>query len=486
MGTIEKRGPFSFRIGVQVRLPDGSWEWIRDTIHVSPDLSARAARKQAEMALARLEADVYEGKRKPDAKATTLRAFSAIWIENHVRPNCSPVTLKNYQHFLASRILPALGDVPLRKLTPLMITEWLTQLRSDARRTTLLPDDQLVRPRRADETANLISDEKRARPLSGRTVQHYYDTLSTMLDYAVQWDFLAKNPMEKVTRPRAKKARVHYLTEEQAVQLLRCLHDEPNMCYRSAILLALLCGLRLGEVCELKLSDVDWENGTIDISRALKYTPEMGNFVDDPKTDASSRLIALPPGMMTVLHETRAYQAEARAMAPSVWRGEGWIIHRWDGGQVNHDTPSKWFRKFADAHGFEGVRFHDLRHPYVKHTTKIFSLRLMDFQAQAYPDARRKTRGACQLHRGGQSRSPVRPLCNRKRFSCLPPQAKMSWILYAISMRLSGYTSTRSISSSASSVVSVSASKIALDASLRLSCRACSSCFCFACANTAA
>lgn len=136
--------------------------------------------------------------------------------------------------------------------------------------------------------------------------------------------------------------------------------------------------------------------------------------------------------------------------------------------------------------GFDGFHFHRLRHPYVKHTTKIFSLRLMDFQAQAYPDARRKTRGVCQLHRGGQSRSPVRPLCNRKRFSCLPPQSKISWILYATSIRLSGYTSTLSISSSASSVVSVSASKITLDASLRLSCRACSSCFCFACANTAA
>ena len=132
------------------------------------------------------------------------------------------------------------------------------------------------------------------------------------------------------------------------------------------------------------------------------------------------------------------------------------------------------------------ITFHGLRHPYVKHTTKIFSLRLMDFQAQAYPDVRRKTRGAYQLHQGEQSQSPVRPLCNRKRFSCLPPQSKMSWILYAISIRLSGYTSTRSISSSASSVVSVSASKIALDASMRLSCRACSSCFCFACAITAA
>ena len=134
----------------------------------------------------------------------------------------------------------------------------------------------------------------------------------------------------------------------------------------------------------------------------------------------------------------------------------------------------------------DGRQFHGPCHPYVKHTTKIFSLRLMDFQAQAYPDARRKTRGACQLRRGGQSQSPVHPLCNRKRFSYLPPQSKISRILYAISMRLSGYTSTRSISSSASSVVSASASKIALDASFRLSCRACSSCFCFACANTAA
>ena len=29
---------------------------------------------------------------------------------------------------------------------------------------------------------------------------------------------------------------------------------------------------------------------------------------------------------------------------------------------MHHDTPSKWFRRFADAHGFQGVRFHDLRH----------------------------------------------------------------------------------------------------------------------------
>ena len=88
-----------------------------------------------------------------------------------------------------------------------------------------------------------------------------------------------------------------------------------------------------------------------------------------------------------------------------------------DGSPRNRNKVSSNFGQMLRHLELPHIRFHDLRHPYVKHTTKIFSLRLMDFQAQAYPDARRKTRGACQLHRGGQSQSPVRPLCNRKQFS---------------------------------------------------------------------
>ena len=199
--------------------------------------------------------------------------------------------------------------------------------------------------------------------------------------------------------------------------------------------------------------------------------------VTEPKTKNSVRKVALSQQAVDLLVQEHEQHPDNPILFPSPRTGGYW----------SPDAVSRINRKLLkNADIEEHVRFHDLRHPYVKHTTKIFSLRLMDFQAQAYPDARRKTRGACQLHRGGQSKSLVRLLCNRKQFSCLPPQSKISRILYAISIRLSGYTSTRSISSSASSVVSVSASKSALDASLRLSCRACSSCFCFACANTAA
>lgn len=363
MGTIEKRGRNSWRIGLQVQTETG-WEWVRDTIRTPEGLSEAKQRKLAEKALARLTADVDAGRVKPAKRGQqyTVRTFAELWMHQHVMPTLKPTTRKNYRQFLDSRILPMLGDVPLKKLTPLLLTKWLNDVRDSPRLSTRLPDEQLKTARRPSDVVKLASAEKKASQLSARTVQHYYDTMDAMLDKAVQWEILTRNPMEKVDRPKAKKAKVKFLTEERAVELLRCLNDEPNMCYRAALLLALLCGLRLSEVGALRLDDVDWKNGTIDISRALVYTPQTGNVEGTPKSEASERLIALPPGMMAVLHETRAYQEETAAWAGDLWVGQGWIVHGWNGAQLHHDTPSKWFRRFADAHGFEGVRFHDLRH----------------------------------------------------------------------------------------------------------------------------
>lgn len=361
MGTIEKRGKSSWRIGTQVQT-DAGWEWVRETVRFPADMSEAKQRKEAEKALARLIVAADDGRAKPSQAAHTVRSFAELWMTQHVKPDLSANTFKNYRHFLDARILPALGDVPLKKLTPLMITKWLNDVRNSPRRSTALPEEMLKTPRRPSEQKRMEAAKPKDAPLSARTVQHYHDTLCAMLDKAVQWDVLARNPMDKVDRPVAKKTKAHYLTEERAVELLRCLRDEENMCYRAALLLALLCGLRLGEVGALRLSDVDWDNGTIDISHALKYTPDAGNFEGAPKSEAGERLISLPVGMMAVLHETREYQNDVASWASDVWVGEGWIVHGWNGAQLHHDTPSKWFRKFADAHGFEGVRFHDLRH----------------------------------------------------------------------------------------------------------------------------
>lgn len=315
--------------------------------------------------------------------------------------------------------------------------------------------------------------------LAPKTVHDILVVLHGILKFASS-KFAGSFPAVEINYPKIGKKEMRVLSREEQARLVAYLHEDLDSC-RFGILLALCTGIRIGELCALQWESVSTNDKAIRIAKTLQRLHDTSVsqgartriVIGPPKSDTSVRTIPMTEYATGLCRRMKPQSSAAYVLTGT----EAFMEPR---------TLQYRLEKYTQACGLEGVHFHTLRHPYVKHTTKIFSLRLMDFQAQAYPDARRKTRGACQLLRVGQSRSPVRPLCNRKRFSCLPPQSKMSWILYAISMRLSGYTSTRSISSSASSVVSVSASKIALDASMRLSCRACSSCFCFACANTAA
>ena len=280
---------------------------------------------------------------------------------------------------------------------------------------------------------------------------------------------------------------MHTLSDVELRRFLAIAKDDPfYLMYH----VDFFTGLRESELIGLTWDCIDFAKGTIRVYRQfvrITSGPDKGKMMFTSLKNHKERTIHPAPSVMDALRQAKEKQNRQRLLAGSSWDNVYDMVFTRDNGMfIRFKTLYVHFKALVSRLNRPEVRFHDIRHPYVKHTTKIFSLRLMNFQAQAYPDAQRKTRGACQLHQGEQSRSSVRPRCNRKQFPWLSPQSKMFWILYAISMRLSGYTSTRSISSSASSVVSVSASKIALDASLRLSCRACSSCFCFACANTAA
>jgi len=379
---------------------------------------------------------------------------------------------------------------------------WLEIIRSSVEKTTFSSYTQMVKGKIAPYFRNtgLTLDGIQAKHIqsfylhelktvSPGTVIHYHANIHKALKYAVKMDLIPFNPADKVERPKKQRYIADYYRQEELERLLEASKDHP---YSLLIQMTAFYGLRRSEALGLKWDAIDFERDTITIKHIVTNAKIDGKSeivcADRAKTKSSLRSLPLVSNIREKLLALREQQKENRRVCGNCYskKYDGYVFVDAMGNIFNPRSVTANFSKLLEQNGLRHIRFHDLRHPYVKHTTKIFSLRLIDFQAQAYPDARRKTRGACQLLRVGQSRSPVRPLCNRKRFSCLPPQSKMSWILYAISMRLSGYTSTRSISSSASSVVSVSASKIALDASMRLSCRACSSCFCFACANTAA
>ena len=379
---------------------------------------------------------------------------------------------------------------------------WLEVVRNSIEKTTFSSYTQMVKGKIAPyfRKTGVKLGELQARHIqsfylyelktvSASTVIHEHANIHKALKYAVKMDLIPYNPADKVERPKKQKYIADYYRLEELEQLFEATKDHP---YSLLIQITAFYGLRRSEALGLRWDAIDFERNTITIRHIVTNAKIDGKYEivreDRAKTKSSLRSLPLVDNIREKLLALKEQQKENKRICGNCYNREydGYVFVDVMGNIFNPRNLSSNFSKLLELKGLRHIRFHDLRHPYVKHTTKIFSLRSMAFQAQAYPDARRKTRGACQLHRGGQSQSPVRPLCNRKRFSCLPPQSKISRILYAISIRLSGYTSTRSISSSASSVVSVSASKIALDASLRLSCRACSSCFCFACANTAA
>ena len=383
----------------------------------------------------------------------TLGEWLDRWLAEYKAGTVRPGTLEGYRRYIEYYIKPQLGDKQISLISQQDIQRMYRRLKTEGR---------------------IHEHPEMDHQLSDSMVRHIHSTLHAALKDAVQAHVIPRNPTEGTTAPKPNYKPKRILTGEELDAFLAVV--EQDEVWRDFFQTELMTGLRRGEICGLQWSDFDGDTGTLKVCRTL-HSQRKGEYtVGETKTNQGMRTIILPHSVTDILRRRKA-DAISQWIFPDPVKPEN---------PVDPNAAYRHMKTLLQRAGLPSIRFHDLRHPYVKHTTKIFSLRLMDFQAQAYPDARRKTRGACQLLRVGQSRSPVRPLCNRKRFSCLPPQSKMSWILYAISMRLSGYTSTRSISSSASSVVSVSASKIALDAFLRLSCRACSSCFFFACANTAA
>ena len=437
---------------------DGRWEG-RYTAGYHPETGKRIIKNvlgktQAECK-AKLKKAIEESHALDVGRADeyTVAAWLRTWFDLYAKPHIRPSTMNYYHRNIEQHIIPAIGDIPLNKLTTRDLQKLYNDLQSNGR---------------------LRKVQKKEKPgLSNSTVRGIHMMLHNALDRAVKEKLILSNPTENCIIPKIEKQEMKILHPDHISAYLDAAEQRGAL---PMFYLELVSGLRKGELVALQWSDLDEANCTISVSKQASWDTEHQLILSRPKTGNSIREVSIPQDAVELLKQEHAKHPDNPWMFPSGRTG----------GMYYPDSVVILHKRILKDAGLEHIRFHDLRHPYVKHTTKIFSLRSMAFQAQAYPDARRKTRGACQLLRGGQSRSPVRPLCNRERFSYLPPQSKMSWILYAISIRLSGYTSTRSISSSASSVVSVSASKIALDASMRLSCRACSSCFCFACANTAA
>ncbi len=140
----------------------------------------------------------------------------------------------------------------------------------------------------------LFTASEEEKTLSGKTLQHYHRLISSIMSTAVQWQVIATNPCDRVKPPKAERREAEYLDETQAVEMLLALENEP-LIYKTLFTLILYSGMRRGEACGLEWSDIDLDNGIVDINKSSLYLPKKGIYDDDTKKQHHAELSASLP-----------------------------------------------------------------------------------------------------------------------------------------------------------------------------------------------
>jgi integrase len=234
---------------------------------------------------------------------TTIRKWADVWLAG--ARNLSPRTVELYREDLDRYILPALGDVPLARLSAEDIDAYL-----------------------AEQSAKLAPS----------SVHRHYRTIHRLCEVAVKRGRLAVNPCQAVEPPKVPKTEKRFLSVAEVEALAAAINPR----YRAWVLVAAWGGLRWGELRALQPANFD---GT-----ALTVIKQLGNA--DLKTKGSRRRVVLAPSV-------------AAELTDHIATYPGTLIFTSSNGKplVNSTFASKHFKPALEATGLDrGVRIHDLRH----------------------------------------------------------------------------------------------------------------------------
>ena len=118
--------------------------------------------------------------------------------------------------------------------------------------------------------------------------------------------------------------------------------------------------MRRGEILALKWSELNFKTGELRIERQVYIIKAEVIIISAPKTKASIRTVILPPSLLKTLAVYKE-TVDSEWMFPSPTDN---VRPR------NLSSVRKRLQLILERAGCKKVRFHDLRHPYVKPTTK--------------------------------------------------------------------------------------------------------------------
>lgn len=278
------------------------------------------------------------------------------------------------KHRIEHYIKPYLGNVAVKDLTTHDLDLFYDSLQDK-------PAVILKGHKKTDATVTLSVIEKT------------HALLRSALNQAVKWEYISSNPAERVTLPKYRPAERNVWSASEAQYALACCSD-PVL--HTAMLLALGCSMRIGEILGLTWDCVDFSDESIrDAAAHVFVNKELKRCQKDslealahrgrsqviftfpewkqtdsttslvlkfPKTESSIRKIFLPKTVALALREVKSSQDALKLLIGTEYSDYGLVVAHEDGRPYEERQIAALLRKLIADYNLRPVVFHSLRH----------------------------------------------------------------------------------------------------------------------------
>ena len=273
-GTIRKRS-------------DGRWEAriiIGHKNDGSPMYKSAFAKTQ-KSALKQLHQllDLYRDVDLTEECRMTLGEWMDKWMDEYMIFTIKENTIKGYRSQIDHQIKPFIGHKQLASLTTADIQKFYNKIKKEGR----------VHPHPIH--GHVLSDSM---------VRKIHMMLHEAMEVAVRERYIVRNPTDNTTIPKKTTTEKQVLDDSQLNRFLEAIQGEPY--WHDFFYVEVMTGLRRGEICGIKWSDIDFNEGTLCIKRSVSTKEGGGVSIGETKTDAGVRTIIMPPSVATLLWKKRS------------------------------------------------------------------------------------------------------------------------------------------------------------------------------------
>ena len=275
----------------------------------------------------------------------TLAQFLEEYVKLYGRVHWACSTYTSNEGLIRNYIVPFMGSMRLTEFSPKVIAALYGKLQSDPK-------------------------------ISPSVLTNIHKLLHSAFEQAVLWEYVPRNPFRKANVPKSFPNEINMLTVDEIKTLFQ---NCDNQMLSIAIHLAFAGSLRKGEILALTWDDVDFQKGTISVSKTLKRVRrdavdvlngkdilhQFPTAFDEgrtvtvlkrPKTKSSIRTVYLPDYVLDVLRDWKETLKPVKRKLPDL------VLRYSNGRPLSEETLPRLLEKQLLQLGLPVVSFHSLRH----------------------------------------------------------------------------------------------------------------------------